>query len=322
MNQAFHSSAGVARLRRGTSLVELLVVLVIIALLAALLLPAIQAAREAARVKTCQNSLRQSAIAVLAYVNTHGGELPPLWRTDRMVPWENFPWRVAILAEFEEASLADRLELELLPLSDPNRPIAQIAIPVFECPSTPDAPRLIEKMGTAAVGYADLQVAACDYSAVFEVTLEDNSEPLSGAWCRRTVGLPSVGGAPPDSVTPDLLGPHRRMLPSHLRKIADGLSKTILLAEQAGKPVRYDAARAPHDVTPSEGPWATGEMAVFYAPGVNRDNFSGPYGFHSGADVAFCDGAVLMLSAKIEWAVLAALLTRDGDEIIDDADWR
>jgi prepilin-type processing-associated H-X9-DG protein len=301
-------------------LVELLVVMAVIGLLAGLLMPAIQSAREAARRNTCQHHLRQVALAVHGFTNSHSGRLPALWLTDREVPWNNFAWRADVLADLELGAIRDRLRLNLLPFDAPNLPAVQSPVAEFECPSTPDAPRLIETIGSGTDYYEDVHAAADDYAAVFDITLNGSSEVLSGAWRppAQRGHAPLLSG---EEVLPDPIGPGRRAQPNRLRTIADGLSKTILLAEQAGKPTRYDEARTGQQVMPSEGPWATGEMASYYASGVNRDNLSGPYGFHSGANVAFCDGSVLMLSTDVERVVLTALLTRDGDEIIDAGDW-
>ncbi len=65
------------RFYRGFTLIELLVVIAIIAILAAILFPVFAQAREKARQSSCTSNVKQSALAVMMYINDYDETFPP-----------------------------------------------------------------------------------------------------------------------------------------------------------------------------------------------------------------------------------------------------
>ena len=123
----------------GFTLVELLVVIAIIGVLVALLLPAVQAVREAGRRLQCQHHLRQIALAMHAYHDTH-----------RRFPYGvnagwGHSWSAHLLPYVEQAALAEQIpwtERGWWRGTDPySRSLQQLVrtrIPLFRCPSQGD----------------------------------------------------------------------------------------------------------------------------------------------------------------------------------------
>jgi prepilin-type N-terminal cleavage/methylation domain-containing protein len=305
-------------IKRGMTLIELLVVVAIIGILASLLLPAIQAAREASRRITCQNQLRQLSLATVNYSTSNTEYLPALWRTDRLQPWDNFGWRVALFPYLEQQSLHDQLQMNASPLSDSNRGVLATVMEGLQCPSTPDSPRMIASLANRPL---DSAVAASDYVAVYDVKTLTRLYPLRGVWN----GGPDLAGTlppPPDMLTSDYISPSLRILPGNLRWVTDGLSQTVMLTEQAAKPFSYGARHQRKLGELQEGPWGTAESSSFRGERINDNNANDPYSFHDGVVVALCDGSVQFWSPNMHREIVMALMSRDGYEVIDAADWR
>ncbi|MGI6417749.1 MAG: DUF1559 domain-containing protein [Thermoguttaceae bacterium] len=139
-----------SRFRPGFTLVELLVVIAIIGILIALLLPAVQAAREAARRSQCINNLKQLALAMHNYHDTHksfpyGHRLETSGHTQRRDCWYQ-----RILRFIEQGALYDQYESYYNPNPSPPeaneyihyvpKSIAGTVVAGLMCPSDPSSP--------------------------------------------------------------------------------------------------------------------------------------------------------------------------------------
>jgi prepilin-type N-terminal cleavage/methylation domain-containing protein/prepilin-type processing-associated H-X9-DG protein len=311
--------------RGGFTLVELLVVIAIIGILIALLLPAIQSAREAARRSQCLNNLRQLGLAVLNHESSKGYFPFGRWNVapadnskhsvrDRAKKSNDQSWQVVALPYAEEQSIASQYNLKKSWFDKDNRPSISAALGIFICPSVPTSGRTDPTFTSSPLP------APGDYGCPNGVG--------GDIWNRHAS---EIGRYPGDLVDGEdnaqVIGVMtKRFQRSRCRgkDITDGLSKTLLVTESAGKPDLWTSGHL-GDVNGTSATidagtgWADPDsgFTVEAEPVINTKNDGEIYSFHSGgAQVCFADGSARFLSDSLDSIVAIGLVTRAGGEII------
>jgi prepilin-type N-terminal cleavage/methylation domain-containing protein/prepilin-type processing-associated H-X9-DG protein len=298
--------------RRGFTLIELLVVIAIIAILIGLLLPAVQKVREAANRISCTNNMKQIGLGTLNYELTEGG-LPPS-RTDGTVasaPWYPYQhcWTVALLPYIEQTADFNLYDYKANWDDLVNYPAIRTQLKLFICPSTPGEYRTDTTIPA--------NPACGDYQAVNAI------KNFVAIDCFGTVNITNKSD-------PRLVGAMTYNVITPLLSITDGVSNTILVGEDAGRPALYAAeGKLINPTSIGQAGWAdpNGTWAVDGSepngsiPGpctMNCSSNSELYSFHqTGAMVVFADGSVHFLMQSMSLCTLAALTTKAGGEVID-----
>lgn len=338
---------------RGFTLVELLVVIAIIGILVALLLPAIQAAREAARRTQCTNKMKQLGLAVMNYESARK-VLPPAYTPNYTkaqltgtcpgatgtAPVSNGLAHHALfsflLPYIEENSVYDQIDFKQNWESSltnskggTNRVATSRDLEQFICPSTEARP----------------QSYTTDYNVIVDV---DRTK-----YCAFQTANPSQ----PRQL--DKLAGLLTDSPVKISRVADGMSKTFMLFESAGRPNHYVANRKLQGVLYEEytdlkapgvggGPtgyqWADGGYAADGSDGLyavlnmrpwdphysanscglttpmNCDNYQGVYSFHSGGcNIALGDGSVSFVTESVDPNSFISMFTRGAGDQATEA---
>jgi prepilin-type N-terminal cleavage/methylation domain-containing protein len=262
---------------RAFTLVELLVVVAIVGLLVALLLPGVQQSRESARRSQCTSNLRQIGISLANY---HAALLTfPPGCTDRGT--RQVAWSMYLLPFLEEQSVRDMFNPSYGFRDPQNQAAGSQLIAVYLCPSTNrlTADRQGNYTGSQVPLLPANRLACSDYGGMFGAGLYTPSQ--NGVLIyERTI---------------------------RQRDITDGLSHTIIVAEDSGRGLLLD------------GPWADGENIFDSTVGINVMQDNEIWSDHpGGAVVLMCDCSVRFLEESVPPTLLAPLCTRangDGDAL-------
>jgi len=300
--------------RSAVTLIELLVVLAIISVVIAILLPAVQRAREAARRMSCANNLRQIGLACHSYHDAYGA-FPPGYSADHCAdPLGTHPgwgWAAWLLPFLEQDALQRRIVFHASIARPSNEAARCTLLRVYLCPSDPDVPD--DFLVTDLSGSPVAQVAPSSYAANYGIgELDEVPGPKEGVFYRNS-----------------------RV---QLADITDGTSSTILIGDRAWSHAMTPWAGAvSHGVVRGgpRNPWRDNPQAAYPAPNfclvqTNKINDArDPDGsldeFYSehpgGVNGLFADGSVHFLHNTIQPAVLHALGTRAGGEVVSETEY-
>jgi len=331
-------------------MVELLVVLGIISLLVAILLPAIMQSRSSARRLACLNHLRQVSLAMMLQADLHD-RFPAAGLFGATRSTQHHNWVTSILPQLDQASLFNQYDRSRAYTQTENFELTRTPLPVLVCPddvSVQPGEGNLSFVVNGGIGWtipvdcpANLRTTE-DQVTIVPMDLNGNGVvcPLekesetgpSDTEMLESLSLFFVENWPPKSGTQRFHRP---------RDVVDGLSQTILLAEnvRAGydphassswgspeplramffvssevckkskcTPEQIDLSRANSRVD-TDAARQSLNSALSQAEGTAPWPTSGHAGL---VHVAWCDGRVTALSEFIDGKTYFAMITPRG----------
>jgi prepilin-type N-terminal cleavage/methylation domain-containing protein/prepilin-type processing-associated H-X9-DG protein len=313
------------RSHSGFTLIELLVVIAIIAVLIGLLLPAVQKVREAAARMSCQNKMKQLALALHNYESTNQ-KFPPGAQA-QVYPSPNPPgntatlpvgtsWITLILPQIEQENLYRQYNLA----------VGANVVPTLYCPSGPDASRLKDTNNsnptTHYYGVMGPAFSTTPYAIAIgsRVYTGYNFYPAdggnnNGAWSADGIlGVFRSTGAATDLAVNRVV---------KITDVTDGTTNTLLLGERSTQV---------NDASPNGfRSWIRGQQAGSGAtrnvkyPINSTDWDSAIQNFNDqsfasrhpgGANFAMADGSVRFISQNIDMGLYMGAASMDKKEVV------
>ncbi len=313
--------------RHAFTLIELLVVIAIIAILIALLVPAVQKVREASSRLSCTNNLKQIALALHNYNDTHSvfpvGQANDFYSNATGTPamnWIRGCWAHFILPYMEQATVYKSFEICVQQngwalLADHKDTL----IEPYICPSDPNSPRTktIDTNVCFPSGATLMQGLHTNYVACSGSTVYGLGQNLNGMFYVRSR--------------------------TRIADVLDGTSNTLMLSEICVSPDvtandlrgRYSNSWEGNNWFSTLNPPNTSVpdvqnyqgQSIPAAPTTNAGSsntaankaFLAARSYHSGiVNAALADASVRVITNGVDATVYKALGTRAGGEVTDE----
>lgn len=306
----------------GFTLIELLVVLAVIGMLTALIFPAVQQARESARRSMCNNHLRQIALGLHSYHDSHNRIPPPaivssapkkvaicqssqsflaidaIADGNRGIGGHGTSWMLRILPYVEQDSLYKQWSFTTSVSG--NRPVAETDIRLFYCPSRR------KTVINRAIMFGGWNTGGNDYGGCIGACNGWHNCGRHESWVvqdgRRAAG--------------PCKGIFSIQQNARFADATDGLTNTIMVGEVQ----RLDLGA---DVTTSRDGWAVGGVSTQFSTcsdgckGPNSKHFEEPGSHHPhGAQFAMADGSTQFISNTVAKAVFSAMGSMGQGDVV------
>ncbi|WP_020473457.1 DUF1559 family PulG-like putative transporter [Zavarzinella formosa] len=320
--------------RAGFARTDLTVAIGLVVLGTGLFLPKLQAKRTDAAKIQCQENLRKIGQASLEFEKAQGG-FPP--RRAGFNDGSGYGgWGSYLLPHLGETELAKKYNLKLDFFDPGNKVVSETQLKTFLCPAAPTKRSIMIQAQSSA------KTDNPDKDSVWTI-----NAGVSDYITSNGILAPRTGYGMNANATDQMLGNQRQAMADNvftpISKITDGLSCTILVIEQAGRPEVWRAGKKQEvnnqfgAAANARGTWAgwgsiafgpSGPDGIAPAKGdvtdcsVNCNNWFGIYGFHeAGANILLCDGSVRFVGKKLDPLTFIYLTLRDDGHLLSPTDY-